>query len=310
MPAKRIRKPAKKVAVVPVVAYQPSDLIIKDTPDKGKGVFSSTAIPQGTLIIAEEPIVTFPAIHSPNQIVKAAEACSQEARDKLLTFSYSPAYASLHPFHRIAKTNCVPMPERGQAGLFETICRVNHDCRSNAQYFWNEALGKEVLHALVDIPTGEEITVCYSTVLDRRERRETLQSSWAFSCQCPSCLLPPDDLAKSDQRMSQLSDIIDAVPMLLHTSPISALAKIRQAVGIIEEEKYYSLLPAQYYDAFQTCVAWGDLSNSKVWAGRAADAYSRSRGAGGPDVVRMRAFEENPKSHPSWGKLGTRRLNS
>ncbi|KAG8997878.1 hypothetical protein FRB94_002928 [Tulasnella sp. JGI-2019a] len=284
MPPKRVRRrpassstssavstssvtPGQPPAVVdaPVAPYQSSHLIIKDTLHKGKGVFSSTSILQGTCIIAEQPILTFPAdIRSPNQITSIVEGCSEEARRKFLAFGFAEVHAKFDPFLRIVKTNCVPMASRNQAGLFETICHVNHDCRPNALYCWDEALGKEVLHALVDIPAGEEITVSYYPVLDGPERCETLRSTFGFTCQCPSCSIPPTELAQSDRRAAELPRIIDDVAILIRTNPTSAIAKIHQAIGIIEREKNYGRLPSQFFDAFQTCAAWRDLPNAKV----------------------------------------------
>ncbi|KAG9009259.1 hypothetical protein FRB94_012328 [Tulasnella sp. JGI-2019a] len=153
MPPKRVRhRPAKKSAVE---TRQPFNLvIIKDTTNKGKGVFASSSIPQGMCIISEYPIIAFPLVHDSNDIITTVEKCTEDERNKILAFSYSPSKASLNPYQRVALTNCVPMAEKKQAGLFETICRVNHDCRPNAMYSWNESLGKEVLYAMVEAPAG------------------------------------------------------------------------------------------------------------------------------------------------------------
>lgn len=145
MPGKRIRRRpvAAAAAASPAVAYQPSDLSIQDTVDKGKGVFTSTAIPPGTCIISEKPLVVFPARHTAAHAPAVVAGCSEEDRRKVMAFGYSPVYTDLNPALRIAKTNCVPMPDSKQAGLFETICRVNHDCTPNAQYFWDRRHGEE-----------------------------------------------------------------------------------------------------------------------------------------------------------------------
>ncbi|KAG8871589.1 hypothetical protein FRB98_000675 [Tulasnella sp. 332] len=320
MPSKRIRRrPASAtsspaapslIAPLPTSEYEPSDLTIKDTAHKGKGVFTSVAIPQGTCIISEKPLATFPQDVTEAQALATVSRCSEENRHKVMAFGYSPIYADLNPVLRIARTNCVPMPESNQVGLFETICRINHDCRPNAQYFWDEGLGKEVVHAMVDIHAEEEITVTYSGVIERRERRAALMLGFGFDCQCPSCSLPPAELMQSDLRMERLSKIIAATPMLLQLNPVSAIAQIRQSLVIIEQEKCWSFAAAQAYDAFQTCAAWGDLPNAKIWAGRAAELFSRSRGVDGEDAARMKAYAQNPKSHMLWGALGTRKLSS
>ncbi|KAG8997872.1 hypothetical protein FRB94_002922 [Tulasnella sp. JGI-2019a] len=292
----------------PEVAYKPSDLLIKETLDKGKGVFTTTHIAPGTCIIAEQPIVAFPA-NNEDQIAPILQRCSEEDKRKFLSFGYVKVNASLDPFRRIVKTNCLPMASRGQVGLFETICRVNHDCRPNALYCWDEALGKEVLHALVDIPAGEEISVNYYSILDGPARRAVLQSKFGFTCKCSCCSLPPSELGKSDKREAQLSRIIDTVAILIRTNPVSAIAQIRQAIVIIEREKDYGRLTAQFADAFQICAAWRDLPNAKVWATRAAEASRRCYGDG-EDAASLRAFAEDPTTHRLWGALGTRKLSS
>ncbi|KAG8868855.1 hypothetical protein FRB98_003180 [Tulasnella sp. 332] len=320
MPSKRIRRrPASAtsspaapslIAPLPTSEYKPSDLTIKDTAHKGKGVFTSVAIPQGTCIISETPLVTFPDTFTPAEALAVVARCSEDDRQKFMAFTYSPAYANQDPVFGIAKTNCVPMASLRQAGLFETICRVNHDCRPNSEYFWDHTLGKEVLYALVDIPAGEELTVCYSDLLERRERRAWLTSNFGFNCKCESCTLPSTELAQSNQRMTKLSEIIAATPMLIRINPVSAIAQIHQSLAIIEQEKCWGCGPSQAYDALQICVAWRDLPNAKIWAGRAAELFGRCRGLDGENAVRMRAYARDPTSHMLWGALGTRKLSS
>ncbi|KAG8862741.1 hypothetical protein FRB96_000751 [Tulasnella sp. 330] len=313
MPPKRIRRRPASTATSPAPEYKPSDLAIKDTVNKGKGVFTSVAIPKTTCIISEKPLVTFPIVHPKAQssmMLAVVATCNEDDRQKIMAFGSSSVYVDLDPILGIAKTNCVPLVGSDQLGLFETICRINHDCRPNAQYFWDQTIGKEVLHALVDIHAGEEITVSYSTVIDRRQRRAALTSGLGFNCHCPSCSLPPAELAQSDRRMKKLSEIIDSTPMLLQLNPVSAITQIRQALVIIEQEKFWALASAQAYDAFQTCVAWSDLRNAKIWAGRGAEFHSRTCGVDGDGAVRMKALEQDPKSHRLWGAMGIRRLSS
>ncbi|KAG8999617.1 hypothetical protein FRB94_002930 [Tulasnella sp. JGI-2019a] len=308
MPPKRIRGRPTSNSVRAV--FQPTDLTIQETTNKGKGVFTSTPIPRGTRIISEDPIITFPNIRTTYQVIDEVAKSTQENRDRFLSFGSSPSYVSAHPFMGIVQTNCVPMPERDRTGLFEIICRMNHDCRPNAQYYWDDRLGKEVLYALRDIRAQEEITVSYSKDLNRVQRRAAILSAWAFSCQCPSCSLSPEELVNSDKRIRQLTTIIDAVPMLLQTHPTVALTKIRQAIIIIEKEQLWNMLSPQYSDAFQVCVAWSDLPNAKIWAERALEARTRTHGPDCEAAAKMRAWMEDPKSHSLWGVMGTRRLSS
>ncbi|KAG9023142.1 hypothetical protein FRB95_013489 [Tulasnella sp. JGI-2019a] len=286
------------VSSVLAVAYQPSDLIIKETLGKGKGVFSSTSIPQGTCIIAEQPIVAFPA-HSDDQITPIFQRCSEEDKRKFLAFGYAEIDASLDPFLRIVKANCVPMASRGQVGLFETICPVGHACRPNALYSWDKALGKE----------GEEISVDYCSIRGGPRRRALLQSEFGFTCKCSYCSLPPSELEKSDRREARVSRIADMIYILIRINPVSAIAQIREAIAIIERGKDYGQLRTQFTDAFQVCAAWRDLPNARVWATRAAKVSRRCYGDG-EDAASWRAFAEDPTTYEQWGMMGTRKLSS
>ncbi|KAG8870036.1 hypothetical protein FRB98_001918, partial [Tulasnella sp. 332] len=306
MPSKRIRRrPAPATsspeAPLPISEFKPSDLTVKDTAHKGKGVFTSVAIAQGTRIISEEPLITsLIEVRTEAQRAQARAMiarCSEDGWRKVMAFGYSPACANLDPVARIMRTNSIPIADGDRVALFETICRINHDCRPNAQYFWNKDLGKEVLNAMEDIAAGEEITVSYSGVLDRQERRAKLLYNFGFDCRCPSCSLPPKELAESDQRIAELSKIIAATPMLLHVNPVLGIAQIKHSFVIIEQERLWRSAGAQAYDGLQTCSAWSDLPNAKVWAGRAADAWSRTRGPDSEDVANMRALAQDPRSH-------------
>jgi len=46
-----------------------------------------------------------------------------------------------------------------------------------------------VIHALVDIPEGEEITISYLPMssMKKQERQEFLSSVYKFTCTCAAC---------------------------------------------------------------------------------------------------------------------------
>ncbi|WWC86001.1 uncharacterized protein L201_000872 [Kwoniella dendrophila CBS 6074] len=165
----------------------------------------------------------------------------------------------------IAKTNCIPMPERRQAGLCEVICRMNHSCKANAQYFWDDQKGLEVCYAIMDIPKGEEITVCYSEITSGRPLRHDVHIQHGFNCQCKACTTSsPEQLAQSDKNREELCEIIDETPTLLQTNGTIAIKRAKRSLELIKIEELFGLAPAQYYDGFQVAVAWGDQASAKA----------------------------------------------
>jgi hypothetical protein len=81
-------------------------------------------------------------------------------------------------------------PQRGLAGLFEKLSRMNHSCRPNSERCWDANREVETLYALQDIEAGEEITVTYFDVAEMTysKRQSLIGSSWRFDCKC-ECLL-------------------------------------------------------------------------------------------------------------------------
>lgn len=58
-------------------------------------------------------------------------------------------------------------------GLFPTMARLNHGCSGafNSVYSWREREGVLVVHALKDIPKGEELLTAYFRTLQPRDER-------------------------------------------------------------------------------------------------------------------------------------------
>jgi hypothetical protein len=81
--------------------------------------------------------------------------------------------------------------------LYPQISRVNHDCNPNAVIQPLEEAQRLV--AATDIAEGEEISISYLGLLLYAEtsvRRERLQQSKFFECQCPRCSSDEDKAAR------------------------------------------------------------------------------------------------------------------
>jgi hypothetical protein len=118
---------------------------IVDIPGKGQGVVAMEDIPRGTLILSEEPRLKFPRDPARAMSFFATPALADNMQ-LLMSFPCREGADFLTGrFH-----HCLPMDGNStfQAGLFPTICKVNHTCCSpygqpNAAFFWNEETGKE-----------------------------------------------------------------------------------------------------------------------------------------------------------------------
>lgn len=110
----------------------------------------------------------------------------------------------------------------GYQSVFGVISRINNSCTPNASVSWldgptehendEDYKGKMNVFAVKDIEQGEEITVCYTSVLHSRNARfEVLQEIWEFSCRCHACSLKGDDLMISERRRRRAASILDGL---------------------------------------------------------------------------------------------------
>jgi hypothetical protein len=71
----------------------------------------------------------------------------------------------------IFQTNAVAAGSN--TGLFPMMARLNHGCSGafNSVYSWREREGVLVVHALKDIPKGEELLTAYFRTMQTRDER-------------------------------------------------------------------------------------------------------------------------------------------
>lgn len=77
-------------------------------------------------------------------------------------------------------------------GLFNDISRVNHSCRPNAFWAWNEERSEGTLFAIDNIPNNAEILIEYTadtkpSFKNGQGRRDLLNRSYNFRCDCGAC---------------------------------------------------------------------------------------------------------------------------
>lgn len=174
---------------------------IKGSHTKGVGAFATANIPQGTRIIAEEPLTKI-------------ERQDSTAKDIIQAFKRLPpsqqrSYLELHGYacesfrdsveHEMGQVwQNIPQTDRivleihaansfGE-GVFLLGSRINHSCIPNVHFAWNATIQKETFHAIRHITAGEELTIMYINGTNRtRKQRQAELSRWGFQCTCPAC---------------------------------------------------------------------------------------------------------------------------
>jgi len=110
-------------------------------------------------------------------------------------------------------TNCIRLggrPER--CAVFPRISRANHSCCPTALYSRGE------LRAATRLHSGMEVTISYiSNNWESRVRRQAELAYWRFTCSCPVCTLPHQELKKSDSDRERIRELQRGIEEYLST---------------------------------------------------------------------------------------------
>jgi hypothetical protein len=101
--------------------------------------------------------------------------------------------------------------------VFCTGGHLNHSCIPNCNAVWNNDTKKLCVHAVRNIPAGEELRIMYHAnnliCLEREERKKFLKERYGFECSCPAC----DPSSKSSTRMDAIAASKYKIKPFLHT---------------------------------------------------------------------------------------------
>jgi hypothetical protein len=167
---------------------------VKETPEKGLGIFARMQIPRGTRIIAETPLLRAKAVttYSVNVQDSFERLSSESQRAYLQLHGYaSPTlkkdndWASLPELNR--KVLAIYAANRWGRDVFWLASRFNHSCIPNVHNAYNPIIRMETFHSIRDIEAGEELTISYLSGISVRDERQAQLKSWGFQCSCPAC---------------------------------------------------------------------------------------------------------------------------
>ncbi|TVY52135.1 SET domain-containing protein 5 [Lachnellula cervina] len=155
---------------------------VRSSPKKGMGAFALADIPEGTVIMTEEPLFRT----SPVQIFWTYDALSDEQKRAYKQLACWTGVED-HKIPAIFTTNRFDTGD-GIGGIFLESSRFNHACHPYATctYRWDEAANLLTFTTIMDVKKGEEMTIAYTS------KPETLKKNYGFDCDCPGCSKPED----------------------------------------------------------------------------------------------------------------------
>lgn len=288
---------------------------VVDLPGKGKGMVAVRDIEQGERIITEKPVFMAPhqISESPAAVIaKLLREASAADREAVLNLSYVHFPEGLDPETHpaevalaIFQTNAVAAGPGG-VGIFPQMARMNHGCSSafNAVYTWRDKEQILVVHALKNIPKGEEILTTYTdTKRPRPDRRALLSEHYGFTCMCRVCALPDKESQASDKRLLDISDGYTRFATWAQTNitGVEAIEVVRGIWSLEAEEGYWSERGRLAADAAYVAAAHSDATATREWAELAIEWYSYELGLDSEQVDEMVEVVVKPQSHPGWG---------
>ncbi|KAH9906393.1 hypothetical protein F4778DRAFT_725669 [Xylariomycetidae sp. FL2044] len=193
--------------------------------------------------------------------------------------------------------------------VFSHVSRMNHDCRPNADYYFDHETFTHNIHAIRPIMPGEEVTLSYiDMATPRAERQEHIDHSWHFSCTCSQCAATGAAAAASDARVAQIQELRSQLRDYEATS--QATPQMGELmVSLYEQERLWGLL----YEAYTyAAVEWNGAGEPWAATRYARLAVQHGLAAVGPhnsDVREMRSLARDPWAHWSWMLRTRKRMN-
>ena len=273
-------------------SYPPLPYTVEPSPGKGLGVFAAHNLETGSIIMRETPIITIkPPDHTPgtgypmskiSQLVHAEyNNLSKEEQEEVLSLTYSVLQNDIAKYGTnldilglIFRNNAYDTGS--EIGLFPKIARINHSCRPNAAYYWNEKLNKRLVYATRDIEEGEEIFVSFISLLMTRKERQKKLARYGFTCTCPACSLDPKHVHRSDKSRTDIHEAIQAFSSQMNlTAPThpSEIKKARRSAKsslkltkLVKQEELADYYAQTYRIAAISHARIGDWQQATLWA--------------------------------------------
>ncbi|GAB0136865.1 hypothetical protein EsDP_00005153 [Epichloe bromicola] len=277
----------------------------QDIPGKGRGIIATKLLHRGDRIFAHTPLLMIDA-----DVFDGAEfewsALEEEAVNNLPAESQKMFWELfgqpvLHPVSGRIDPNAFDLDmsddEDSYYGVFPETARMNHDCRPNAAYYFDNNTLTHYVHAITDIPPGAEISITYIDIsMPRKKRVAKLLRTWGFNCSCSQCSLPSEFSRASDQRLDQLIKLSGRFEDgLLMSAPTA-----ERLVSLFHQERMHSPAAEAYtYAAVSYCME-GKYTETLKWATLALEFSMLDSGPHSPIVKMLAKLVGDPERQDCW----------
>ncbi|KAF2009402.1 SET domain-containing protein [Aaosphaeria arxii CBS 175.79] len=282
---------------------------LREVPGKGRGLFATRVIQMGEQIFANTAIVL---VDSDSGVLADEERKALIARgvDSLPEAANKDFWALLDHFDedkgpegRI-NTNAFDVTINGDSyyAVIPEVSMINHDCRPNTAYFWDQETLTHYVHATRTIFPGEELSDTYIDVeKPRKERMGRLKRSWGFDCACSTCSAERAFAAESDARISDIKEMVAK----LEDWSLESEATPDMAEGLISlyiQERIHVNMATPYRLAATVYASYGNRELAMKYARLAVQHIMLEKGWRHPDLEEMMKMLKEPERTWSWGK--------
>ncbi|KAH8725812.1 hypothetical protein GQ44DRAFT_680548 [Phaeosphaeriaceae sp. PMI808] len=264
---------------------------VGDTKDKGKGLFVKNDI--GAVFAGESLIIATPVLLVSKELL---DTPSTKLRD--LSWEVSEALD-------ITKTNGVEvnwpwldsMPQF--LAITPEVARINHACRPNASWRFNDYTLAFDVFALKELKPGEEITLNGYEKRSYGRRTSSILANHNFKCLCSLCTSSESNIEASNDRLSEIKALKSVLPTNSADSP-QLLGLLPNLIKLYDEEDLHTETPMYEEILAYTWSAFGIADRAKYWAGRARRHWLILAGKESWEARRCGDLEDDVESHATW----------
>ncbi|EUC27588.1 hypothetical protein COCCADRAFT_9850 [Bipolaris zeicola 26-R-13] len=280
-------------------------------PGKGRGLVANKTLNRGDQILASTPIiitdVDLDELPEPERLAllyRAVDSLPPSSHTLFWTLMGRSAPGEDDPIDDRMTTNYFELTLSGEtlSGLFPEIAMMNHDCRPNAAYFFDEDTMTHYVHAIRPIYPGEEITITYiNNEVTRVRRMGRLRTNWGFTCACSACSAHPLVTAESDARILQIEETQKLLNDWTNASTATpALAEL--LVSLVEQERLHAGLATAYQHAAEVYASFGQKWETVRYARKSLEVTLLDKGWADRDVAATRRMAREPEKSWAWGR--------
>ncbi|GJJ15688.1 hypothetical protein Clacol_009966 [Clathrus columnatus] len=282
-------------------------LDIVNVEGRGRGLIATRDLPQGYLILKENPLFVIQAEDLGRRLPSTLSNLDKTDREAFFQLSFPSDIPNSDIPEAILRTNGVSI-RSNETAIFRLLSRVNHGCShaTNSVLSWRD--NHAVLYAIRPIKKGEEIFREYvPSKFSRKVRRDNLEALYGFRCNCPVCLLSPVETEKSDIRLSSIAtieaELYDRNKLGKEEADPKELVRLAKRVwGLGETEGYWVGRGRLAEEVSTIAAAYHDSDACRQWARLSAEWYGYELGRDSNQTLRMIQISLNPTSHPYWGE--------